>query len=164
MIWVILVISFFLENIFTNYINIYNTLYLPLFSVVSLIIVYPFFKNNNQKYYITAFIFGLIYDIAFTNTILFNAVAFFLVAHLIKQINLSLSNNPISVILMTVLSIVYYRLIIYISLVIVGYLSFNLNDLFTSITSSLLINIIYGLILYSISDYISKKYRILKID
>jgi rod shape-determining protein MreD len=159
MVLIISISSFLLESIFSNIVS-FNLL----FSLVALVICYPFFNNNDFKYYSYAFIFGLIYDLSFTDTFLFNAFLFLLVALVIKRMNLSLSNNGFSIIIFTLVSIIYYRFLTFISLVIVGYLPFKLELLTRSILSSLAINLVYALIVYLIADYISKKYNILKID
>jgi rod shape-determining protein MreD len=159
MVLIISISSFLLESIFSNIVS-FNLL----FSLVALVICYPFFNNNDFKYYSYAFIFGLIYDLSFTDTFLFNAFLFLLVALVIKRMNLSLSNNAFSIIIFTLVSIIIYRFLTFISLVIVGYLPFKLDLLTRSILSSLVINLVYALIVYLIADYISKKYNILKID
>jgi rod shape-determining protein MreD len=159
MVLIISISSFLIESIFSNIFS-FNLL----FSLIALVICYPFFNNNDFKYYSYAFIFGLIYDLSYTDTFLFNAFLFLLVSFVIKRINLSLSNNVFGIIIFSLVSIIIYRFLTFISLVIVGYLPFRLELLMTSILSSLVINLIYGLIIYLTADYISKKYNILKID
>lgn len=152
-------ISFFLESLFSIMFN-FNLL----FSVVTLVVLYPFFSNKNYQYYSYAFFYGFLYDLVYTDSLFFNAFIFLLVGLLIKKINLSVSNNHISIILIGLVTIVYYRFLSFLALVLVGYLPFNLSVLLKSIGCSILVNSIYIFILYSILDYLSYKYRILKID
>lgn len=152
-------ISFILESIISNMYS-YNLL----FSLISLVVLYPFFKNDDTMFYIYAFVFGLVYDLSYTDTIIFNASLFLLAAFLIKRINLMISNNAISVLLISFITIIYYRVLTFISLILVGYLPFNLALLFKSIINSIFLNLIYAFLIYIITDYFSKKYRILKID
>ena len=46
MIVLISMISFFLDGILSRYI-LPNSLFLPLFTIVSLVIIYPYFNNDN---------------------------------------------------------------------------------------------------------------------
>ena len=158
-VYIISLLSFFLESIMSKILS--SNL---LFCLVTLVISYPFFKNEDNKYYIYSFIFGLSYDLVYTDTFLFNAFLFLLVSILIKNINLHFSNNPISVLIFSFISILTYKILSFFSLVIVGYLEFSFNVLKTAIKDSLLINLVYVLLAYLITDYFSKKYRILKID
>ena len=75
-----------------------------------------------------------------------------------------MSNHAISVLFMTFLTIIFYRIIMYAVLTVVGFIPFELETLGTSIISSLLLNLVYVELLYLITDYCSKKYKIRKID
>ena len=68
MIVAILLISFAIESIVSNLIPL-NSIFIPLFSIVSLVVVYPLFNGDKNKFLIYSFIFGLLYDIVYTNTI-----------------------------------------------------------------------------------------------
>ena len=48
MIVFISILSFLLDGILSRYI-LQTTLFLPLFTIVSLVIIYPYFNNNNLK-------------------------------------------------------------------------------------------------------------------
>ena len=65
MIWVILIVSFLLESTFTNIVSI-NSCLIPLFSLTSLVLIYPYMKKKKENYIIICLILGLFYDIVFT--------------------------------------------------------------------------------------------------
>ena len=44
-----------------------------LYTLITLIIIYPYFYNE-KKYYILLIIFGLLIDIVYSNTFLFNTI------------------------------------------------------------------------------------------
>ena len=85
-------------------------------------------------------------------------------AYFIEKVNYMLSNNYLNVAIITALSIAFYRSISFLVLVIIGYLPFSWYSLARGITTSLLLNIIYAVLLYGITDFIARKYHITKID
>lgn len=163
MIIAIIIISLFLESIVSVLIPI-NSFFNPLFTLVSLVLIYPYFVNDNSKYIKYCAIIGLIYDLMFTNTLFFNLIMFIIIGYFIKLINITLSNNFINVVIITIINIIIYLLITYLILLIIGYKTFNVNYLMMIISKSLLLNGMYSFIGYLITDKISKKYKILKID
>ena len=79
---IIVIISLFLDGILSNYLPylVNNlSLFTPLFTLVSIFIIYPFFKKKEKKYLISVFIIGIIYDLFYTNLLFFNAVLFFII-------------------------------------------------------------------------------------
>lgn len=162
MIYIILIMSFYLEGILSKLITV-NFL-IPLTTLISLILIYPYLNNKKNKYYIICFTIGLLYDITYTNTFLLNASIFLLLGYLITKINIIITNNSFNVILISFIIIMFYRLITYLILLFIDYLEFNINILFNSITYSLLFNFIYISFIYKIMDIISKKRGIYKKD
>ena len=74
---IIMLISLALESIIN--LNISFTSYLvPLFSLLSLILIYKFLKYNKKEYFIFAIVSGFIYDLVFTNFYVLNSVLFLL--------------------------------------------------------------------------------------
>lgn len=161
---VVTIISFILEGVISNFVNVTNSLFVPMFSIIVLIIIYPYFNHEESSFLKTCFALGLAYDIIYTDTLIINACIFLIIGYFIIWLNSSLSNHSISVLFMTFITVVIYRILMYAILVIVGFIPFNLNTLFISIYSSLLLNLLYADSLYLICDYFSKKYNIKKID
>lgn len=160
----ILIISFLLEGVISNFISLSSNFFLPLFSIISLVVIYPFFNNDNSKFLRFSFALGIFYDLIYTDTFLLNGCIFLATGYLIKQINKRITNNAFNVIIISIIVVVFYRFITYMTLLFIGYLTFEWQILIKSIYSSLILNILYGLFLYLIADYFSRKYRIQKID
>lgn len=160
----VLVISFILQGILSNFISIDTNIFNLLFPIVALIIIYPYFRKNNSKYFIYAGVYGLLYDLIYTDTFILYVGLFIIIAFIISKLNIIFSNNIINIGFITTIVIAIYRTITYFVLVVVNYLEFDMNILFKSIYSSLLLNVIYAIIIYFISDRLSYKYRIEKID
>lgn len=159
MIVAILLISFAIESIVSNLIPL-NSIFIPLFSIVSLVVVYPLFNGDKNKFLIYSFIFGLLYDIVYTNTIFVNTFSFLLTALIIILIYNYITINKINFSLVNILVILFYQSITYLLLCLVNYTKFNETTFFKGLYSSLILNIIYGLILYIITLFIAKKYKI----
>ena len=161
---IVTIISFLLEGVFSNMVNITNSFFVPLFSIVILIIIYPYFNHEESSFLKTCFVLGLAYDFIYTDTLIVNACIFLIIGYFIIWLNSWLSNHSISVLFMSFITIIVYRVLMYTILIIVGFLPINLNSLFISIYSSIILNLLYADILYLICDYFSKKCNIKKID
>ena len=77
MIIFISLVSFFLDGVLSKYISP-NSIFLPLFTIVSLVLIYPYFNNNNNRYFKYIAILGLLYDIAYMNMSFYNFFIFML--------------------------------------------------------------------------------------
>lgn len=155
----IIIMSFFLEGIFSNIINI-NSIILPLFTITSLVITYPYF-NKDKKYLfiIISFIIGIVYDIAYTNSLFINTFTFLICSLIIILINKYIKYNFISNMLTNILVLVLFKFISYILLFIFRFINFNNNILLKGIYSSLILNITYGIFLYYVCFKVNKKLK-----
>ena len=85
----IIIISFLIDGILTNFLPyMVNDLsyFTPLFTLVSIFLVYPFYQKKEKKYYGTIFLLGIIYDLFYTNLLFFNAMLFLMIAITTKYI------------------------------------------------------------------------------
>jgi len=87
-----------------------------------------------------------------------------IIAFCVRFLNEWVSNNVFSISLMAIVLIACYRALEYSILSLVGFFTFDSMYLLQGIYSSLLLNVIYAIILYLITDWLSKKYHILKVD
>lgn len=150
------IISFVFDGIISVILS-ENSILLPLFSLVSLIVIYPYLKNK-EKIILYGLIIGLLYDLVYTQTLFFNTIIFSVLALIILLFYKYLPINIINSVLLMVIVIVLFRISTYLTLVVVGKLLFNWNDLFASIYCSLLGNIIYlVLISFLLKKIMNKK-------
>ena len=156
----IIIISFILEGVLTNIINT-NSIILPLFTIVSLVITYPYIKNN-YTFIIISIIIGLLYDIAYTNSLFINTFTFTLCSLLIIFIDKFIKESFFGRMCINIFMIIIFKILSYFLLFVFSFIKFNHNILIKGIISSLILNIIYGLILYFICDRISIKLNIRK--
>lgn len=156
MIYLFCVISLILEMMISTIIP--NTgLFHPIFLLLTLIIIYPYFYHDLSGYLKCSAVCGLIYDVVCTNTLFLNAFLFFIIAYIIYKVNVYFSSSYINNLLITLLIIVLYRTLSYLILVVLGYKVFIVDNLLNSISSSIILNLIYVSILYLIFNLLVKK-------
>lgn len=163
MITVVIILSFLFDGIFSNLIT-NNSLLVPFFSLVCLLILYPYFNSNNGRFVIISGIVGLFYDIIYTDSIFVNTFIFIIISIFIIRMSEYANYNLLNLCVLTIISICLYRVLSYLLLCIVGYLNFNEIILMKGICNSLIINIIYCIILYFITDYIGRKFKLRKTE
>ena len=158
MIYFALVFSFLLEIVFSNVTPI-NGLFIPLFLLTSLCLIYKYFDNKKSNFLFICIIAGLIYDITFADTLFLNTLSFLACGYLIKVGYNFINPNILSTNILNIFIIIIYRIISYFLFIILKDTSIDLLYLLRGIYSSLIINIIYGILFYII---ISKIFKIIK--
>ncbi len=164
---ILLTISLLLDGILTNFLPYMPndlSLFTPLLTVVSIFIIYPFYRKKEKNYFLYMFLLGMIYDLFYTNLLFFNGILFLIIAIISQIIH---KNFEIS----------YFKLIFYIAFIVVLYESLTgailfifqlvpitIPKLIYKITHSLLLNILYIEIVYLILNLIPKKYRKVSIN
>lgn len=160
---IIIILSLLFDGLLTNYLPYLPndlSLFTPLLTLTTIFIIYPFFRKKENKYYIISFLVGIIYDLFYTNLLFYNAILFLLVAIITKYLY---KNFEIS----------YLKLLIYIPIIITIYESFQvliilsfklvpitITKLGYKISHSLLLNVIYGEIIYFINKHIKRKKKL----
>ena len=136
----LIILSFFLDGVLSIYAE--GTLFLPLLTIMSLVITGPYIESK-KKYYIMAGVMGLMYDIIYTETPFINMIFFIIIAFAIKYFIKYINNHAINNAILGLLIIVIYRLGTYMFLNMLGYIVFDPNELWVTIYSSLITNVIY---------------------
>ena len=87
--YIIITISFFLDGILSNFLPYMEgdlSFFTPLITLVSIFLVEEFFDHEDKKYYITAFVFGFLYDLFYTDLLFLNGFLFLFIAYVSKYI------------------------------------------------------------------------------
>lgn len=154
----IVFISFLLDGIITNFIRISSNVFIPLFTLTSLVIIFPYY-HKEKEYFKMCILFGFLYDIVFCNTLFINIGLFIMVGFVTKTLNYYLSNNILNNTIMLIINIILYRISFYFILFLANIFKFDFMLLFKSIYSSFFINILYSFILYFILEKVMLKKR-----
>ena len=151
-----LVVSFILENVMASIfpatlgnISYFTTIY----TIIAIVVIYPYFANE-KKYYTLVIIFGALFDILYTSTLLLNVVFFLLIALVIKILNTNMSDNIFTI---NVISIILYHLLSFIILNLETSQTYSLILLGNIITHSIIMTIVYTSISYVIIKLIYNK-------
>ena len=164
---VIVVISLFLDGILTNYLPyLVNdlSLFTPLLTLISIFIIYPFHRKEEKKYFIILFILGITYDLLYTNLLFFNAILFVGIGVLTKYIYKTFEINYFKILIYIPIIIIVYESSIALILLLFNIVPITLYRLIYKISHSLLLNIIYGELLYLIIKVLPKKWKKIKIN
>ena len=140
---IILIISFVLDGILTNYLPFLPnclSLFTPLLTLTAILVVYPLYRKKESKYYLTIIITGFLYDLFYTNLLFLNAILFFLCGLLISFLYKNIGYSFIKIIFLTIVPITFTKVLY-------------------KITHSLLLNIIFACMFYSLIEIIPKKYK-----
>lgn len=164
---IILIISVYLDgllSLFLPYIPGQLSIFTPMLTLVSLLIIYPLYRKKEKKYFIILFITGIIYDLLYTNLLFYNALVFVLFGFIIKFIYKNLDVSSIKLIFYEILIIVAYELLISLFILIFNLVPISINEIVYKITHSLLLNLIYSELLYLVIKIIPKRYKRISIN
>lgn len=140
------ILSFIFDGIFSLLVE-KNSLLLSLFSLTSLIVIYPFIIKKHKLIYF-ALSLGFCYDIIYTQTPLLYTILFVILCLMILSYFRFVPYNIVSSLICTIIIIFMYRIISYTCVILIHDYEFSWNIVFKSFYSSLISNVIY-LIIFS---------------
>ena len=162
---IIIVISIILDGVLTNFLPYIDlSIFTPLLTLVSIFMIYPFFKKKETKYLIIVFIIGIIYDLLYTNLLFFNAILFLEIGLITIYIYKNYEITALRLILYIVIIISLYEFSTGIILLIFNVVPVTFYKIIYKIINSLLLNIIYSELIYLLITKIPKKYKKISIN
>ena len=149
----IIISSFILDIILSNvlpfmkgHLSIFTSLFVP----ITIYLIYPFYKNQELKYYIESFIIGIIYDLIFTNLLFFDGVIFLIISLVSVKIYKNFIVDKYKNIMYVFLIIILYEFLVASIFLIFNLVPICFYDFVYKISHTLLINVVYGFLLYEI--------------
>ena len=149
----IIISSFILDRILSNVLpfmkgdlSIFTSLFVP----ITIYLIYPFYKNQELKYYIESFIIGIIYDLIFTNLLFFDGVIFLIISLVSVKIYKNFIVDKYKNIMYVFLIIILYEFLVASIFLIFNLVPICFYDFVYKISHTLLINVVYGFLLYEI--------------
>lgn len=149
----IIISSFILDIILSNFLpfmkgdlSIFTSLFVP----ITIYLIYPFYKNQELKYYIESFIIGIIYDLIFTNLLFFDGVIFLIISLVSVKIYKNFIVDKYKNIMYVFLIIILYEFLVASIFLIFNLVPISFYDFIYKISHTLLINVVYGFLLYEI--------------
>lgn len=147
--YIFLLIPLLLDGFFSIIISS-KSYFIPLLTVTTIFIIYPYYKKKEKSYFLTTMILGLLYDLLYTNLLFFNAILFLIISYVTKCINKNFTQSIIKTPIYIALIIIIYEVLTGIILFTYRVIPITPSKLLIKISHSLLLNIIYGEILYLI--------------
>ena len=164
---IIIIVSLILDGILSNFLPYLYTnlsIFTPLFTLISIFMIYPFFKKKEKTYFILIFIVGIIYDLFYTNLLFFNGVLFVTIGLLIKYIYKTYEITPLRLILYIIVLVTAYESLTGLILLIYNVVPVTFYKVFYKIINSLLLNIIYAELIYLVIKLLPRKYKKISIN
>ena len=164
---IIMIISLLFDGLLTNYLPyLVNDLsyFTPLLTLISIFIIYPLYRKQEKKYFISIFVLGLVYDLFYTNLLFFNAVLFVFIGFIIRFIVKNFELSYIKIIIYIILIVISYELLTALFLGIYNIVPISIDNLIYKIIHSLILNIIYGEILFIIMKLLPKRFKEISIN
>lgn len=141
------ILSFIFDGIFSLLVE-KNSLLISLFSLTSLVVIYPFIIKKHKLIYF-ALSLGFCYDIIYTQTPLLYTILFVILSLIILLYFRFIPYNIISSLICTTIIIFMYRIISYTCVILINDYKFSWDIVFKSFYSSIISNVVY-LIIFSI--------------
>ncbi len=160
--FIILIFSFLLDGILSNFLPYIVgdlSLFTPMITLVSLVVVYPFFIKKRQRYFTSCFFIGMCYDFMYTNLLFYNAILFVAIGLIISLLYKYVRLNWLSLLLFIVVIISAYECMNASIILLFQLVPMTFYRLLYKISHSLLLNLCYGEILYFIIWLLPSKYK-----
>lgn len=161
MIYLILIVSFLFDGILFSLFSFTNPVS-PLFSLLSLLIIYPYCDTNKKSYYMYPIVMGILYDITYSNSLFLNTLIFTGFSYILIRIFKLFTINFVNVLVIGTISIISYRVVVFAFMYMIGIIDFNVETLIESISYSFISNYIYLIILYFTVSLIASKLKVKK--
>jgi len=147
---ILLLISFLLDNILSNYLTYSDTLlswFQPCFFVVIIVFLF-YYEKNKKKFFRQGILFTLLGSLFFGNSVILRLTGFLLITWFLTYYNKKYHNNFSLFFLALIFSLAIYHLTYYIILSLGKYINISLIEFFYYFGHFILLNLLVGIILY----------------
>ena len=158
MMYFLAILSFLLDGLFLSFISSHS-LFLPLFSLLAVLICYPLSKNVGKNYYFVCILLGFFYDICYANSLFFHTIMFPFFGWMVDRVYQKFQVNFVNAYLLGISMIVVYRLFFALFLVALPSFVWDTKIFLGSIASSFFLNSIYLVIFYFFTKKVIQKKR-----
>ena len=160
--YIIIVVSFIFDLILSNFLPYMEgdlSFFTPLITIISIFLIIEFFDKEDYKYYITCFVTGMIYDLFFTDLLFLNGFLFLGLGFVSKFIYKNEKMDYIRVIFYLIFIICLYEGSVALLITVFNIVPVTIGKVFYKISHSIILNVIYGEILFFIINMIPKRFK-----
>ena len=156
----LLIISFLLQGTISNIIgytpnNI--SMFFTIYPLITLMILYPHFENRN-KFLLLLAIFGILIDLVYSNTFIFNTCLFYIIYIMNKGFHFFFPYNLFTISISALLAVYTYHIVTFLFLILLNFDNYNFLMLGNSLINSTIMTIIYTIITYSIVNFLKQRF------
>lgn len=159
------IISFLLESFASSYIA-YTfpnmSLFCTIYSLVSLVIIYPYFSKKG-KYLVIYFCTSIFFDLVFSNIALINIFIFIILYFIIKYLDYILPHNMGNSIIKSLIIVFTYNILSFIILNVTMYDKYSIMVLIRVLYSNIIMTIVYSIITYLFVNTLFNKFSLKKV-
>jgi len=148
----VLLISFFLDGLLSIYQGhtFFHILAIrPMFTIVALVLIYPFLIKDRYRYFRLCAFTGLAYDLIYTNTLVLNVLMFVLLGLIIEHLYSFFSDTLLNSLFINIIVITLYHVLTFFVLALIGYISFSVATLSSGLFSMIITNTVFFVLVYS---------------
>lgn len=163
----IMILSIYFDGLLTNilpYLENDLSLFTPMLTIVSLFLIYPFYRKREKEYFIRIAILGFIYDLLYTNLLFYDALVFLLLGYVVKIIYKNLDIRPFKISLYVIGLIILNELLLSFMILVFQLTPITISEIIYKISHSILLNIIYAEGIYFIMKHLPKKLKRIDIN
>ena len=163
---IIIIISLILDGLLTNFFPYVGTLSLftPLLTVVAISITYPLFRKHEKKYLIILFIIGILYDSFYTNMLFLDGVLFLIIGLMSIRLHKFIKVDFYKLLVLLLIVIVTYELLNASIFFIFRITNITILEVLSKVLHTLLLNLLYGEIIYTIITLLPEDYKKISIN
>lgn len=152
------IFDYFMSSIFSNTLTS-GSYFTTIYVVISFVIIFRYF-HNDKKFFWLLIIFGILFDVLYTGSFMFNTVIFLIIGLIIKNINNIFPCNIFTTNIISLCSIIVYHVISFIILELMSGIDYNIMLLFNIVIRSIIMTIIYTSISYLVMGYVFNKFNV----
>ena len=157
--YIIIVVSFIFDLILSNFLPYMEgdlSFFTPL---ISIFLIIEFFDKEDKKYYIICFVTGMIYDLFFTDLLFLNGFLFLGLGFISKFIHKNEKMDYIRVIIYLIFIICLYEGSVALLITVFNIVPVTFDKVFYKISHSIILNVIYGEIVFFIINMLPNKFK-----
>ena len=126
------------------------------FLLINFVVLHSYFEND-KRFLTLIFVFGLLFDIVYSNTLILCTAFFVLIFYLNKLYSFVFPSNVFTINFFSLFAMIIYHVLSFSFLRLLQFDSYNFLVLFRVIISSLFINVVYTTILYYSIKFVYEK-------
>ena len=157
---ILLTISFLFQGVISNVIGYtpdHLSIFYTIYPLITIMAIYPHFENQN-KFLIILVVVGLLTDLVYANTLIFNTCLFYAIYKMNQAFHFFFPYNLFTTSVSNLLSIYVYHCLTVLFLVLLNFDNYNLTILVKAMINSTLVTIIFTIITYLLVNFIKQRF------